>query len=72
MILNNEDCRQLEIACSIVGGLFTLTLFLVIHNISRYLCRLKITESLIVLFYICVTINNIGNTVEYFLKASDP
>ena len=72
MILNNEDCRKLEIACSIVGGLFTLSLFLVIHNVSRYLYRLKITESLIVLFYIGVIINNIGNMVEYFLKASDP
>ena len=70
--INDEVCNQLTIACSIIGGIFALNLILVIHNVYRYLWRLKITKNLIVLFYVFVTINSVGNIAEYFLKASDP
>ena len=52
--------------------IFVLNLLLTLHNIIRYLVRLRITKSLIVMFYVFVTINNIGNIAEFFLKASDP
>ena len=70
--INDEVCNQLTIACSVIGGIFALNLILVMHNVYRYLWKLKITKNLILLFYIFVTINCVGNIVEFFLKADDP
>ena len=72
IIIDDEDCKKLTIACCIVGGAFGVELLLVIHNVSRYLCRLRITKPLIVMFYVFVTLNIITNMCEFFLKASDP
>ena len=72
LTLNDNDCTQLTIACSIIGGLFGIELLLAMHNVYRYLFKLKITKPLIVMFYVFVAMNNIGNMVEFFLKASDP
>ena len=70
--LDDEECFQLTIACCITGGLYAVNLLIVIHNVYRYLFKLKITKSLIVMFYVFVTINSIANIIEFIYKAKDP
>ena len=72
MKLSDAEVRNLRIICFLNTILFVTTLCFVIHNLYRYIIKLKIFRPLIVLFYVFLLLSMIFRLIEFAMFMTEP
>ena len=70
--LTNTETKVL-VSISIINlALFVGNFIFTIYNTAAYLCRLKVTKPLIILFYVLTYVMSVARIIETTSRVSDP